>query len=225
MPAHRLVLLGRDNPHGSDPHFALYPRPDGCAGHRLFLMIEAAAREAGVRFTEAEYVRLDRRNLLPQPWAAELGRRAAVQLLTSLASASGPWTLLGFGVDVRDAVLGNALALGSLTWTPLGTGRFAWAPHPSGRNRTLNNLRDRSRCGRFVWTAIREHYEDLTAAGEIERPTMHVLEGGLPLCGFSNELPRDWPTGHRWTERGQLEQAAEIGDVCLMCKTLCSSGS
>jgi len=27
---------------------------------------------------------------------------------------------------------------------------------------------------------------------------VHVLHRALPLCGFSTELPRRWPEGHRW---------------------------
>ncbi len=25
---------------------------------------------------------------------------------------------------------------------------------------------------------------------------IHAMYSGYPLCGFSDELPRDWPTGH-----------------------------
>lgn len=28
--------------------------------------------------------------------------------------------------------------------------------------------------------------------------TVHVLEAGLPLCGFTDAVPRDWPQGHGW---------------------------
>lgn len=27
---------------------------------------------------------------------------------------------------------------------------------------------------------------------------VHVLHHGLPLCGFSRELPTSWPLGHVW---------------------------
>lgn len=28
---------------------------------------------------------------------------------------------------------------------------------------------------------------------------IHILHEGLPICGFTTALPRDWPDGHRWT--------------------------
>lgn len=31
--------------------------------------------------------------------------------------------------------------------------------------------------------------------------TVHVLRHGLPLCGFSREMPALWPQGHRWVRR------------------------
>ncbi len=42
---------------------------------------------------------------------------------------------------------------------------------------------------------------------------VHVLEKGYPLCGFSSELPRDWPEGHKWTGLNDLEPA-----TCLECR-------
>ena len=29
---------------------------------------------------------------------------------------------------------------------------------------------------------------------------VHALYHGLPLCGFSNEVPNKWPEGHQWTD-------------------------
>ena len=28
--------------------------------------------------------------------------------------------------------------------------------------------------------------------------TIHLLRAGKPLCGFSNDFPRDWPPGNKW---------------------------
>lgn len=28
--------------------------------------------------------------------------------------------------------------------------------------------------------------------------TVHLLRGGKPLCGFSNDYPRDWPSNNKW---------------------------
>jgi len=29
-------------------------------------------------------------------------------------------------------------------------------------------------------------------------PAVHILRAGWPLCGFSKELPENWPKGHKW---------------------------
>lgn len=42
-------------------------------------------------------------------------------------------------------------------------------------------------------------------------PRVHILEGGLPLCGFSVEPPGRWPPGHKWVRRG------EPGADCPAC--------
>ena len=28
--------------------------------------------------------------------------------------------------------------------------------------------------------------------------TVHILQGGYPLCGFCIQLPSSWPRGHTW---------------------------
>lgn len=35
--------------------------------------------------------------------------------------------------------------------------------------------------------------------------TVHALLHGQPLCKFSREMPREWPTGHVWTGVENLE--------------------
>ena len=46
--------------------------------------------------------------------------------------------------------------------------------------------------------------------------TVHVLHGGLPLCRFTNKVPRDWPEGHRWMGLvGAREQPEKV--TCLPC--------
>jgi hypothetical protein len=27
---------------------------------------------------------------------------------------------------------------------------------------------------------------------------VHILKSGLPLCGFTRDVPRDWPDGHKF---------------------------
>jgi hypothetical protein len=43
--------------------------------------------------------------------------------------------------------------------------------------------------------------------------TVHILHHGLPLCGFSHELPRDWPPGHKWVGKDEAELA-----TCALCQ-------
>jgi hypothetical protein len=42
---------------------------------------------------------------------------------------------------------------------------------------------------------------------------IHILHGGLPLCLFSREWPRDWPHGHIWVSLAEAAQATCVG--CL----------
>lgn len=37
-----------------------------------------------------------------------------------------------------------------------------------------------------------------TRAKQKEINPVHILYGLLPLCGFTNEFPAAWPSGHRW---------------------------
>lgn len=43
--------------------------------------------------------------------------------------------------------------------------------------------------------------------------TIHVLVEGLPLCGFSRAVPRDWPAGHQWVRL--TERASATCPGCL----------
>jgi hypothetical protein len=39
------LLVGESNPYQADPYYALYPAPDGCAGHRLCCLILGMRRQ------------------------------------------------------------------------------------------------------------------------------------------------------------------------------------
>jgi hypothetical protein len=56
------------------------------------------------------------------------------------------------------------------------------------------------------------------AKGGEERypPRVHVLAAGYPLCRFTAEGPMDWPIGHCWLGRDEIEDAAEI--TCPVCR-------
>lgn len=125
------LLVGEANPYGSDPHYALYPYPRGCAGHRLC--------EKVMGLTDREYLtRFERVNLCPSRWSAREARERAAALLDEYPRA--PVVLLGARVTAAfhhpfhpftawrmgdDAVLGRGRT-------------FACLPHPSGLSRAWN---------------------------------------------------------------------------------------
>jgi hypothetical protein len=47
-----------------------------------------------------------------------------------------------------------------------------------------------------------------------EKRTVHALQGGQPLCGFSQDIPANWPSSHAWTEVDDLENIN-----CCACKS------
>lgn len=68
------LLIGEANPYGGDPYFALYPEPEGSAGHRLCHLV------LGFKWA-ATYLRaFERVNLCPRDWSMKAARERAVQL-------------------------------------------------------------------------------------------------------------------------------------------------
>lgn len=60
---------------------------------------------------------------------------------------------------------------------------------------------------------------ELARREDIEQPPgplrcIHFLHHGLPLCGFTREIPLNWPSGHRWVRVDD----AEAGAHPLMCQ-------
>lgn len=43
-----------------------------------------------------------------------------------------------------------------------------------------------------------------TTPDDTGKVTVHVLRAGQPVCGFSTDFPRDWPTGHYWVSARNL---------------------
>lgn len=137
MMSGRVLLLGENNPYGSDPQFALYCYPPGCAGYRL-------RRIFGL--PQYQYLGLHRANLCEGDWTMGEARRRA-KIYT--ADPSAPWrVIVMLGRKVADAfdydrpffthdvmpMTGGEMTLVSL-------------PHPSGRNTVWNDKRlvDRAR--------------------------------------------------------------------------------
>lgn len=55
---------------------------------------------------------------------------------------------------------------------------------------------------RVFWTGheniLRNLSERIAALEAVLKPSIHVLHGGLPICGFSTRPPGEWPPGHQW---------------------------
>lgn len=149
-----LLIIGLDNPQSSDPRHALFPHPKGCAGHRLYNMI----LEVDAYFDRAQYMSIPKSNLFPcgrMPTKQKKGNltMAAQVLIASVQDTDKKVVLLGN--EVRNAVFGDTLGK---TWpmakfTTLHGARFAWIPHPSGRNPFYNDTRNRRKIGRFLKNA------------------------------------------------------------------------
>ena len=147
----RPLLVGLQNPLSDDPRYALYPEPDGCAGHRLYEML-------GAPWGRNDYLRaFDRVNLLRghervggRGYAARL-RHAGAKLSDEIVSRSSRFVVL-LGADVYRAVLrptgGPRTKVPWLAWQRFGfpgppdlvawMANFLALPHPSGRNRWYN---------------------------------------------------------------------------------------
>ena len=53
---------------------------------------------------------------------------------------------------------------------------------------------------------------------QLIKGTVHILEEGLPLCGFTSHIPSDWPPGHIWVGLGEKDKA-----TCPECKAAMAS--
>lgn len=130
----KFVVVGMNNPLFEDPRRALWPQPDGCTGHRLWLM---AAARTGV--TQEEWVDMtDRRNLCTGEWIFEAGRLQARMWTAELHTR----TTVLLGSDVARCFPSTGMLC---QWArPIGTPPRAappWIhiPHPSGMNRWYND--------------------------------------------------------------------------------------
>jgi hypothetical protein len=122
------LLVGEDNPYGSDPRYALFPIPIGSAGHRL------RAKILGV--TLGSYLRdFDRVNLCSLRWRAEEAREKAYEL-----------TMLRDKLVLLGAKVARAFGMKHVpfSYSKLPSGMYehermvVQLPHPSGRCRLWN---------------------------------------------------------------------------------------
>jgi hypothetical protein len=133
----RPVLVGESNPYGSDPYYALYPDPPGCAGERLCKKI--------MKLDQDEYLeRFERVNLCEGKWSMIIARSRVIELLHQ---HEGPFVLLGTKVfeafsrrlfEIKSQTVFSAMsttfvaAEGGIRRKPF---TFVRIPHPSGLNR------------------------------------------------------------------------------------------
>lgn len=124
----RAVLVGELNPRGSDPRWALWPEPRGCAGGRL----------CGIfGLTPIEYVqRFERLNLCSGAWDPVAARRRADEVEDVFRGRV--LVLLG-----RRVCRAFGVAYGPFSFD--ASRLLAVLPHPSGRCRAWN---DASAAGR-----------------------------------------------------------------------------
>lgn len=66
----------------------------------------------------------------------------------------------------------------------------------------------------WLYAAVGRLSEDFYAGSERK---VHILKEGLPLCGFSRRIPRDWPKGHAWIEEPDDEDPYTGEDRCREC--------
>ena len=127
----RVLLVGEDNPYGSDPAYALYPLPEHASGGRL-------QRILGL--TRSAYLRdHERVNLCDGRWALRAATARAQQLHASRQDGTGV-VLLGTRVALA---FRRAAAYTDDEFAPFTLARYetVWyltLPHPSGRNRAWN---------------------------------------------------------------------------------------
>lgn len=118
------LIVGEQNPYGSDAHFALYPRPEGSAGWRLCHKV--------LGLSEDEYLgNFDRCNLCDgrwDTWDARLSARTIV-FVRPVAVLLGRKVASVF--DLKKAQL--------FTTERRGKCRLIILPHPSGRCRVWND--------------------------------------------------------------------------------------
>lgn len=123
----KTILVGEDNPYGSDPRYALFCRPTNSAGGRLQRLVLGVSQHDYIR----DFARL---NLCSKTWKRTEARAVAAEILR-LAKPGTSIVLLGskvcmaFGQDY-EPFAAKLPSDGDLT--------FVILPHPSGRCRAWN---------------------------------------------------------------------------------------
>ena len=138
----RPLIIGMNNPVSTKPEHALYPYPPGCAGYRLWRMVDAVAP-----MTKHEYLEVfDRRNLVVGEWSMLAAREAAAVLWAEAGPSGAPFVLLGKSVaqafDLGKVPLGGFARHAGVKFHVVG--------HPSGRSTWYNDAANREATGRLL---------------------------------------------------------------------------
>ena len=130
----KITIVGMNNPLSRRPEHALWPQPDGCSGHRLWLM---ATARTGI--TQDEWIAMtDRRNLCTGDWDRD---QARLQARAWIPELSGRTTIL-LGAEVANCFPSTGLMCQwAKSWgsPPRAANPWIHIPHPSGRNHYYND--------------------------------------------------------------------------------------
>lgn len=144
QPRSKVLLVGEDNPYGSDPRYALYPYPAHSAGgrlcHKLFKMHPHV------------YIRVfSRVNLCSQKWGIQEARETAQGILR-VPAGSKPVVLFGSKVAQAFGIGAGVRWLGDEEAPPMTIEghQIFLVPHPSGRNRIWNDPKAQERAWRIL---------------------------------------------------------------------------
>lgn len=141
----RPLLVGMNNPVSMAPQYALYPAPEGHAGHRLWSFLNDFCP-----VSRQEYIRVfERVNLVVGDWnkraAAEQATRMRAELQSRHVVLLGTQVFEAFGhkrvLDQAPYADPNGLSFGCT---------YYQVPHPSGRNIWYNIPENRQRVGRLL---------------------------------------------------------------------------
>lgn len=134
----RILICGESNPYGSNPDWALYCHPPGCAGYRL-------RRILGL--SEDQYLSLHRKNLCDGDWS----KVQAEKRMWDVLDPHAPWNvvvLLGRKVTEAFKLATDDVPLVAFSTRVCCPGMtLVSLPHPSGRNSAAwsPKARDRAR--------------------------------------------------------------------------------
>lgn len=139
------IVVGMCDPYSDDPAHALWPDPPGCAGWRLWKMVNDVSG-----MSQDEYVAaFDLRNLvIGQSWNVVKARASAKRFVAMVSGGKpgqsivilgrGPADALGF----KNAVVGRPIRAYGAEWFVV--------PHPSGRCLYYNDAMNRWRTGELL---------------------------------------------------------------------------